>query len=186
MNFSQPPGMAAGYLVMGPSATALGHISNIINTSIYGPVSTFAGATNTFAGQGSSFTNTLNTGVTGMGTSGGSFGAGGTSTSPFGGSGSSSGSGGSSNGSSGGAQGPGGPPPPGCVNVISHWVTTICWTGSGVLIYFKQDHKHKKHTIIGCLYPTTTLDDYNWIIAQPSKGKAVWQRFYWLPYLLVF
>jgi hypothetical protein len=53
------------------------------------------------------------------------------------------------------------------------------------MIQFKNitDHVLK---VVSCVYPGTTIDDYNWLLAQPSKGKAVWARFYYLPYFLAF
>jgi hypothetical protein len=77
------------------------------------------------------------------------------------------------------------PPPPGCINVVSHWVVRICLTPLGVAIYFKNVHDGV-FSIVGCLYPGTGKADFDWILAQKSKGKAVWERFYYLPYYLIF
>jgi hypothetical protein len=61
----------------------------------------------------------------------------------------------------------------------------VCWTPAGVMIKFKNITDHVL-TIVACVYPGTTIDDFNWLLAQPSKGKAVWARFYYLPYWISF
>jgi hypothetical protein len=55
----------------------------------------------------------------------------------------------------------------------------------GVLIKFRNVTDHVV-TIVGCVYPGTGLADFNWLLAQKSKGKAVWARFYHLAYFLSF
>jgi len=160
MNFSQPPGINAGSIVGMPPPQATG--PGVGGIPLVAPAIGL-----------------------GMGTSQTILSISGTISSVISQGGDAAGGGGAQNITQAGGSSNPCPAPP-CTAVISRWVLSICCSPSGVTIYFRQDHKRKVISSIGCFYPTTTPNDYTWIMQQPSKGKAVWERFYYLPYYLVF
>lgn len=66
-------------------------------------------------------------------------------------------------------------------DVDSSWVDSIAYIRyggrNGVAIKFLSGAE--------CFYPFTSVKDYAYIRDAKSKGKAVWRRFYYLPYELL-
>lgn len=67
----------------------------------------------------------------------------------------------------------------GPVSHPSSWVDAFGYAhyGSemGVAVLFKDG--------FACLYPDTSVDDYQYLRKSRSKGKSIWKRFYYLPYV---
>lgn len=66
-------------------------------------------------------------------------------------------------------------------SVDSSWLDTVSF------IYFKDKQGVAVEFIDGTevFYPDTTMDDYYYLIYAVSKGKALWAKFYYLPYELI-
>jgi len=71
----------------------------------------------------------------------------------------------------------------GPLQVESSWVDKIAYVRygrrNGVAVQF---HDKQGNPTVQCFYPNTELRDYDYLRKAASKGKAIWRRFYDLPY----
>lgn len=74
----------------------------------------------------------------------------------------------------------------GPLQVTSSWVDKIAYVRygrqNGVAVQF---HDKQGNPTVQCFYPNTDLRDYDYLRKAASKGKAIWRRFYELPYLIM-
>jgi len=74
----------------------------------------------------------------------------------------------------------------GPLQVESSWVDKIAYVRygrqNGVAVQFKDK---QGNPTVQCFYPNTDLRDYDYLRKAASKGRAIWRRFYDLPYQIM-